>query len=116
MISVSDVDERWAILLKEQLMHAKVDIQAIFAEKQLKVADLINFEVGDIIPLDLPDPVMVLAEEMPVIRGQYGEFQGSAAVKVGELVEIPSAENIAVKGAMSKFDRQISRRNQPGSK
>ena len=103
-----NVDERWAILLKEQLMNAKVDIQAVFAEKELKIADLINFEAGDIIPLDMPDQVLVLTEDMPIIRGEYGEYQGNAAVKVGEIVEIYSADNTAVKGAISRSDKKIT--------
>ena len=109
-----DIDERWAILLKEQLMNVKVEIQAIFAEKQLKVADLINFKVGDIIPLDLPDEVLVLAEEMPVMRGQYGEHQGNSAVKVRELVVISGIENSAVKGSITRIDRKNSVPGQPG--
>jgi flagellar motor switch protein FliM len=103
-----DIDERWAVLLKEQLMSAKVDIQAIFAEKELKVADLINFKAGDIIPLDMPDQVMVLAEEMPVIRGEYGEYQGNASVKVAEVVKVFNPENSNIKGAINTIEPQGS--------
>jgi flagellar motor switch protein FliM len=106
-----DVDDRWAILLKEQLMSAKVDIQAVFAEKELKVADLINFKAGDIIPFDLPDQVTVLTEDMPIIRGEYGEFQGNAAVKVEEIVEILSTENPVVKGQGKSMHQKGSGRD-----
>ena len=103
-----DVDERWAILLKEELMHAKVDIQAIFAEKELKVADLLNFQPGDVIPIDMPEQVMVLAEEMPIMRGQYGEHQGSAAVKIEDIVEIFDPENADIKSAIVLGDQSMS--------
>jgi flagellar motor switch protein FliM len=103
-----DVDERWAILLKQQLMNAKVDMQAIFAEKELRVADLINFEAGDIIPLDTLDQVMVLAEEMPIIRGEYGEYQGNSAVKVSKIVEVFNPEDSNIKKAMGKAESQNS--------
>jgi flagellar motor switch protein FliM len=96
-----DVDERWAILLKEELMHAKINMQGIFVEKQIPVSDLINFKAGDIIPIDLPEQVMVLAEEMPIIRGQFGEHQGNAAVKVEEIVEIYDPENEEIKNAIT---------------
>jgi flagellar motor switch protein FliM len=96
-----DVDERWAILLKEELMHAKINMQGIFVEKQVPVSDLINFKAGDIIPIDLPEQVMVLAEEMPIIRGQFGEHQGNAAVKVEEIVEIYDPENEEIKNAIT---------------
>jgi flagellar motor switch protein FliM len=96
-----DIDERWAILLKEELMHAKINLQALFLEKQIPVSDLINFKVGDIIPVDLPEQVMILAEDMPIIRGQYGEHQGNTAVKVEELVEIYDPENEDIKNAIT---------------
>lgn len=90
---MSEVDDRWAILLKEELMHAKVDISALFAEKKLKVSDLINLESGDIIPIDMPEQVILLAEEMPVMRGQYGEHMGNASVKVEDVYELYDPEN-----------------------
>ncbi len=96
-----DIDERWAILLKEELMHAKIDMQALFIEKQVPLSDLINFKAGDIIPIDLPEQVLVLAEEMPVIRGQFGEHQGNAAVKVEEVLEIYDPENEDIKNAIT---------------
>jgi len=99
-----DIDERWAILLKEELMHAKINMQALFVEKQLPVSDLINFKAGDIIPFDLPEQVMILAEDMPIIRGQYGEHQGNAAVKVEEIVEIYDPENEDIKNAITHHD------------
>jgi flagellar motor switch protein FliM len=50
-----DLDERWSILLKEELMHAKINMQGLFIEKQLPVSDLINFKARDIIPIDMPE-------------------------------------------------------------
>jgi len=96
-----DIDERWAILLKEELMHAKIDMQALFVEKQVPLSDLINFRAGDIIPIDLPEQVMVLAEDLPIIRGQFGEHQGNAAVKVEEIIEIYDPENEDIKNAIT---------------
>ena len=99
-----DIDERWAILLKEELMHAKINMQALFVEKEIPVSELINFKTGDIIPFDLPEQVMILAEDMPIIRGQYGEHQGNAAVKVEEIVEIYDPENEDIKNAITHHD------------
>lgn len=97
-----DIDERWAILLKEELMHAKINVQALFVEKQVPVSDLINFKAGDIIPIEMPEQVMVLAEDMPIIRGQFGEHQGAASVKVEEIVEIYDPENEDIKNAIAQ--------------
>jgi flagellar motor switch protein FliM len=103
-----DVDERWAVLLKEELLHAKVSIQSVFAQKTLKISDLLNFKAGDIIPIEMPDQVMLLAENMPIMRGQYGVHQGNAAVKIEDIVEIYDPENSDIKNAIVAGDQQLS--------
>jgi len=65
-------------------MHAKVELTALFGEKELKVSDLLNLKPGDIIPIELPDAVTLMTEDMPVMRGDYGEYEGSLAVKIHE--------------------------------
>lgn len=97
-----DLDQRWSILLKEELMHARINLQALFVEKQLPVSDLINFKAGDIIPIEMPEQVLLLAEEMPIIRGQYGEHQGNTAVKVEDIVKIHDPENEDIKSAIAQ--------------
>jgi len=97
-----DLDERWSILLKEELMHAKINMQGLFVEKELPVSELINFKAGDIIPIEMPEQVVLLAEDMPIIRGQYGEHQGNTAVKVEEIVEIYDPENEGIKSAIAQ--------------
>jgi len=94
-----DVDGRWAVLLKEELLHAPISIQSIFASKTLKISDLLNFKAGDIIPIEMPDQVMLLAENMPIMHGQYGVHQGNAAVKIESIVEIYDPENSGIKNA-----------------
>lgn len=83
-------------------MHARINLQALFVEKQLPVSDLINFKAGDIIPIEMPEQVLLLAEEMPIIRGQYGEHQGNTAVKVEDIVKIYDPENEDIKSAIAQ--------------
>jgi flagellar motor switch protein FliM len=90
---MSEVDDRWSVMLREELMHAKVELTAVFTEKQLKVSDLINLQAGDIIPIDLPEEVVLMADEMPIIRGQYGEHLGNAAVRVDSVFELFGADD-----------------------
>ena len=111
-----DVDERWAVLLRGELLHAKVSIQSIFTQKELKISDLINFKAGDIIPIDMPDQVMLLAENMPIMRGQYGVHKGNAAVKIEDIIEIYDPENADIKDAIVHGDQQLSDKNTNPSK
>lgn len=97
-----EIDERWAILLKEELMHARINLQGIFVEKKVPVSDLINFSAGDIIPFEMPEQVLLLAEDMPIIRGQYGVHQGNAAIKVEEVVEIYDPDKADLSNAFAQ--------------
>ena len=47
----------------------------------------------------MPDQVMLLAENMPIMHGQYGVHQGNAAVKIESIVEIYDPENSGIKNA-----------------
>jgi flagellar motor switch protein FliM len=103
-----DIDERWAVLLKEELLHAKISIQSVFTQKTIKISDLLNFKAGDIIPIEMPDQVVLLAEGMPIMRGQYGSHQGNAAVKIEDIVEIFDPENSNIKSAIVLGNQPLS--------
>lgn len=85
---MSDTDDRWGVLLKEELMHSKVELTGLFSEKELKVSDLINLQSGDIIPLEMPEQVTLMADDMPILRGQYGDHNGNVAIQIENIMEL----------------------------
>lgn len=101
---MSDVDDRWSVLLKEELLHAKIELTVLFAEKELKVADLINLQAGDIIPIEMPEQVTLITEEMPVMRGQYGEHMGNVAIKIDNVVELLDGDDEVIKSLHDNND------------
>lgn len=90
---MGQTDDRWAILLKEELMHAKVELNALFAEKELKVSDLINLQAGDIIPIDMPEMVTLMTDDMPIMKGKFGEHMGNSAIQIEEISELYEPED-----------------------
>ncbi len=101
-----EIDERWAVLLKEELMHAKVELNGTFFEKELKLADLINLQAGDIIPIDMPEQVTLSTDDMPLMRGQYGEHLGNVAVKIDQIVELVDADDEAMKNLQLSINKK----------
>lgn len=99
---MSELDDRWSVLLKEELMHAKVELTGVFAEKDLKVSDLINLQKGDIIPIDMPDQVLLMADDMPVLRGQFGEHDGHVAVRLENVYELCDPDDPVIQKLNSK--------------
>jgi flagellar motor switch protein FliM len=43
-----------------------------------------------VIPIELPDTVLVQAEGIPIFRAHYGTARGNRALKVAEFIKRPS--------------------------
>lgn len=82
----SEVDERWVRALREEVKVAEVELSANLLETTVSLEDVMNFKAGDIIPVDLPDTVLVRAEGIPVARGSFGVSDGCNAIKVTERI------------------------------
>ncbi len=109
---LGEADERWAILLKEELMHAKVEVSAILGEKEMKFADLVDLKEGDIIPFEMPENILLMAEEMPILRGKYGQHNDKVAVEVTELIELFDMENKEITEALKGNKSSSADRNE----
>lgn len=84
---VSDVDGRWIISLRDEIFEAKVDVKSSLLEMEMSLADIIKLKPGDIIPIDMPDSVVLEAEEIPMFRGVMGVSRGNTAVKITDRVK-----------------------------
>jgi len=81
-----DRDERWEQALKEEIMSANVELSSVLTETQISMRELARLEEGDIIPLEIPEMVEVLAAEVPIFHGRLGVSDGNYAIKVQQWV------------------------------
>ena len=88
----SDVDERWLIALREEMQEVPIEVSAILAEADINIRDLLNMKAGDVIPINIPDTVILRAENVPVYRCVFGVSGGKNSMKVLEPVKRPSHE------------------------
>jgi hypothetical protein len=51
----------------------------------MHLGDVLSMAVGEIIPIEIVDPVTVYVDGLPVIRGKYGVKNGRYAVKVNSI-------------------------------
>ncbi|MFV1983150.1 MAG: flagellar motor switch protein FliM [Thiohalomonadales bacterium] len=95
---VSELDERWPITLRDEIQSAEVEMKSILAETTVTLRDVLGFIPGDIIPIDISESVILYAEGVPVMRGQYGVSRGNMAIKVKEVIErsVINTENFPV--------------------
>ncbi len=78
----SDVDERWLIALKEEVQEVPVEVSAILSEVDISLRDLLNIKAGDVIPINIPDTVVLRAKDVPVYRGVFGVSGGKNSIKI----------------------------------
>jgi flagellar motor switch protein FliM len=65
-------------------MTAKVQLAAAFAETTVSVRELAELQVGDIIPIEMPELVDVTIAGIRVFQGRLGASRGNYAIQVAE--------------------------------
>lgn len=84
-------DDCWANVLREEVKSAKVNLSVTLADTTLRLRNLLKLKEGDIIPINSPEKVSIVAEGIPLFRGVYGMHKGNKAVKVKEIVQQPKS-------------------------
>jgi flagellar motor switch protein FliM len=74
--------DAWAPVLTKALQDAELDTRAILAEAQISLRELVRLSPGDIIPIEAPQQVTLLAGDVPLYRGSFGVSQGRNALKI----------------------------------
>ena len=83
----SDIDERWIRALQEEIKSAPVDLSATLLETQLTVGEVMELKNGDVIPIEMPESILVRSRDVPVLRGTFGVSDGLNAVKITEFMK-----------------------------
>lgn len=92
-------DERWMQSLRSELMGAEVELSSALAEIRLTVRELGQLRAGDVVPLELPETVTAMVEDIPVLRGVFGRSEGRHAIKVtGIIPGVPGRQLTRVQG------------------
>ena len=74
--------EPWVPSLTVALKDAQLDTRAVLAEAQISLRELVQLSPGDIIPIEPPQDVRLLAGDVPLYVGRFGVSQGHNALKI----------------------------------
>jgi flagellar motor switch protein FliM len=77
-----DEDGRWHRSLREDLEDADLELRAVLGTRDVRLAQLLDFRPGDVVPFEFDGRATVFAEDVPFLRGRYGVSRGQQAVKV----------------------------------
>lgn len=79
----------WTSIIKEQLLDTDVDIKVNLGETEIKLKDLMNLKIGDVIPLtqDSSGELDVQVENVKKFKGYYGVHHGTVAMQITRQIE-----------------------------
>ena len=60
----------------DEIMDVKVELRAKLLETELTLRELMELRPGDIIPVDMPENLLVFVEDLPTFPRQDGPHQG----------------------------------------
>lgn len=78
----STEDERWQESLQREMLFAKMPLDLKVAERQVTLADIVELQKGDVIPVDIPSVLELSANRVPIYTCKLGTSRGNLAVKV----------------------------------
>ena len=58
---------------------------ATLAKRQGTLGEVLSFNVGDLLPIEVQEPITVMVDGLPMIKGAYGVRNGRYAVKISDI-------------------------------
>jgi flagellar motor switch protein FliM len=86
-----DVDKRWVKLLSKQVQLADVELIVNLGRIELTLQQVLNMQPGDVISLEIAQPLVAEVDSVPVMECKCGVFNGQYALKVERL--LPASAN-----------------------
>ncbi len=75
-------DEAWSSAVRSRLQDTRIGLQTSLTRTTLRLGDVLSLQPGDVIPVDLPDEVIVEAAGTPVFAARIGVSRNRNAVEI----------------------------------
>ena len=82
-----ETDDRWVKALQEEIMDAPVEISCTITEAEISLRKMMDLQEGDVIPIEMPEYVVLRAEDIPTFRTNHGISNGNLALKILEAIK-----------------------------
>jgi flagellar motor switch protein FliM len=87
-----DTDQRWSAALKDEIMDVEIELEVGLGEIDLTLRKIMEMKKGDIIPFDMPDELVIKAEDLPSFRGKLGQVNENYGVEVTSIIPRPESQ------------------------
>ncbi len=89
---VTEVDDRWIGALRNEIFEAEIEVKSSLVETQMNIGDVNKLQLGDVIPFEMPEKVILESKGIPLFRGKMGLSNGKVSIKVQEVVKRESID------------------------
>lgn len=86
-----DTDMRWSKALRDEIMDVPVALNTKFLEVEIPLSQIMELQAGDIIPIEMPEHITVLIEDLPTFRAKLGRSRENIAIKIVEKIKRPES-------------------------
>lgn len=86
-----DTDMRWSKALRDEIMDVSVSLNTKFLDVKLPLSQVMELRAGDIIPIEMPEYITVLIEDLPTFRAKLGRSRENVALKIQEKIRRPES-------------------------
>ncbi|QLE86146.1 flagellar motor switch protein FliM [Shewanella sp. Scap07] len=87
-----DTDMRWSQALKDEIMDVEVGIDATVVEHEITLKQVMELKAGDVIPVEMPEHIVMRVEDLPTYRCKLGRSRENLALSVSS--KIPRPETV----------------------
>ena len=87
-------DQRWIVMLRKQLKDAEVEIAAQLASTTVTLGQILKMKTGDIIPINIPDKIVVNVDHIPLMECRYGQQGGQYALKIERFMTMDNEDPV----------------------
>ncbi len=85
-------DKRWLHMLSKQIQSAEIELTAVLGHAQVTLDHVLRMKVGDVIPLEVPEHVSVMVDNVPVMECKSGVSNAHYALKVERMLKPEAME------------------------
>ncbi|MDO9142000.1 MAG: flagellar motor switch protein FliM [Methylococcales bacterium] len=82
-----EVISGWEEALRNEVLRAEVSINSLLVEKSMTIREVMQLRKGDVIPIEMPEKVLLKAEGIPVFEGKVGISDGNYAIQIIDKVK-----------------------------
>jgi flagellar motor switch protein FliM len=82
-----EVDKRWVKQLSQQVQSADVELRAQILTMQSSIGRLLTLQVGDVLPVEIPQTIVATVNGVPVMECGYGTSNNHYALRVKRMIQ-----------------------------